>query len=362
MAKARKQQVAFLSVASILLIIFSLSIGSAGNVFAQAQFGTGWTGEFFGNATLTDPVIFTQQFPTGININWGGDSPAPGIVPEDNWSARFTSVQLFNQGTYEFVVASDDGVRVFIDNNLVLDRFIGRVLTTDRFQLSLTAGTHAIRLEYFDGIDQAALQFQWFQISVGFGTGTPIFGGGVLLTPTAVPTRTVTPLPPIPPGAQTATVIRASVLLSRAAPYFAAPVVGRILRGQTYQVIGRDPDARWFLLQLSNGVQGWSWWYYLFVSGNEFSAPVVGGFVTAGQPANSTGVIAQTNATMRLRGAPSVLAPQTGRIPWGDLLPIIGKTRDGGWYQVVFRGTVGWVASGFVTILEGNLSNVPVTG
>lgn len=363
MAKARIQQFALFTTASIVLLILSLSIASVRQVEAQAQFGTGWTGEFFGNQNLEGSVIYTQQYPTGLNINWGPNSPAPGIVPVDGWSARFTSVQLFNEGTYEFVVASDDGVRVFIDNNLVLNQFIGRVMTTDRFTLSLTAGTHSIRVEYFDGLDQAALQFQWFQVSGGVGIGTPFPGQpGAPLTPTAIPTRTVTPLPPIPPGAQTATIIRASVLLVRSSPYFAAPVVGRVLRGQTYQVLGRDDDARWFLIQLSNGVQGWSWGHYLFVSGNEFNAPVQTGFVTAGQPASTTGVVAQTNAVLRLRGAPTVLADQTGRIPWGDLLPIIGRTADGGWYQVIFRGTIGWVAAGFVTILEGDMGNVPISG
>ncbi len=359
----RLQPLALLFMGIGVVALLSLLLFSVGDVQAQAQFGTNWTGFFFNNTTVSGDPIYSQIFPSGLNINWGTSSPAPGVVNENDWSARFDSVQLFNQGTYEFVVASDDGVRVFIDNVLVWDRFVPRVLTTDRFQQTLTAGTHAIRVEYVEFVDQAALQFQWFQVSGIPGTGTPFFPGqpGFPTTPTAVPTITPTPLPPIPPGAQTATVIRAQVLLVRSAPYLGAPVVGRILRGQTYQVLGRDPDARWFLLQLSN-VQGWSWGYYLFVSGNEFNAPIVGSFNTAGNPAASARAIAQSQATLRLRETPSVLARQTGRIPWGDLLPIIGRTRDGGWVQVVFRGTIGWVAVGYLEILEGSLNDVPITG
>jgi hypothetical protein len=39
---------------------------------------------------------------------------------------------------------------------------------------------------------------------------------------------------------------------------------------------------------------------------------------------------------------------------------VIGRTADGVWWQVVFRGTTGWVFSEFSTILEGNLNNVPI--
>ena len=359
MATIRYRQLALFSTV-ITIIIVTLMLGVAAiDVQAQAQFGTGWTGQFFNSTDLSGAVVFTQSYPSGINQNWGTSSPAPGVVNDDNWTGRFESVQLFNEGTYEFVVASDDGVRVFIDNVLVLDRFIGRVLTTDRFQQTLTAGTHTLRIEYLELIDQAALQFQWFQISGGIATATP---PGFVPSPTINPTITPTALPPIPPGAQTATVIQASVLRVRAAPYLGAPQVGRVLRGQTYQVIGRDPDARWFLLQLS-GFQGWAWGYYLFVSGNEFNAPVVTNFVTAGNPAAGSRLAIQTNAVMALRASPDAASAQIGRVRWGEILPVIGRTGNNGWYQVVFRNdTIGWLAASYTTILDGDLNNVPVTG
>ncbi len=359
MANVRYRQLALLStVISLLVVVVLLGI-SAENAEAQAQFGTNWTGQFFNSTDLSGSVVSTQSYPSGINQNWGTSSPVPGVVNEDNFSARFESIQLFEEGVYEFVVASDDGVRVFIDNVLVLDRFIGRVLTTDRFQQSLTAGTHILRIEYVEFIDQAALQFQWFQISAGIATPTPF---GFVASPTVNPTITPTALPPIPPGAQTATVIQASVLRVRSAPYLGAQTIGRIRRGQTYQVLGRDPDSRWFLLQLSN-VQGWAWGYYLFVSGNEFNAPVASSFATSGNPAAGAQVVIQTNAVMALRQAPDSNTAQIGRVTWGELLPVIGRTGNNAWYQVVFRNdTIGWVSSGFVTILEGDLNRVPVTG
>ncbi|MBE2271172.1 MAG: SH3 domain-containing protein [Anaerolinea sp.] len=349
-----------LALALMALVIGIVSVAAI-NAGGNQEFGTGWQAAYYANTSLQGTPVYTESLPTGININWGSGSPNPA-VPVDNWTARFTSSQLFNQGTYEFVVSSDDGVRVYVDGALVWDRFIGRVLTTDRFQLNLTAGTHSLIVEFLELVDQAAVQFQYFQITTQPGT-TPGLTPGVV-QPTAGPTATSTripptPLPPIPPGALTGTVIRANVLLVRGQPFLGAPVVNRILRGQTYAVVGRDETAHWFLLQLS-GMQGWVWGYYLFVNGNEFNAPIVGGFATAGDPANQTDVVGQTNATLRLRSAPTMDSTQIGRIPWGDILPIIGRTQYNDWYQVVFRGTVGWVSSGFVEIVDGDLNSVPI--
>ncbi|MBK8025561.1 MAG: hypothetical protein IPK19_30230 [Chloroflexi bacterium] len=74
-------------------------------------------------------------------LQLGFVQPRPGVVNDDNFSARYSSVQLFNAGTYEFIVSSDDGVRVFIDGVLVLDRYIGRAHHRP-LQYTLTAGTH----------------------------------------------------------------------------------------------------------------------------------------------------------------------------------------------------------------------------
>ena len=73
-------------------------------------------------------------------------------------------------------------------------------------------------------------------------------------------------------------------------------------------------------------------------------------------------MIGQTRAGMKLRGAPTTLSAQTGRITWGAFLPIVGRTADNTWYQVVWKGTVGWVWSNFVPLRFGDLNNVPVTG
>ncbi len=341
-----------------LLALIALAPLVAVSIVA-ADFGSNWSAQFYNNTNLSGEPVVTQSGLPGINFTWGSGSPAAN-VNNDDFSARFTSSQILAGGTYDFVVAADDGVRVFIDGVNVLDRFVPRALTTDRFTQTLSAGAHSFVVEYFEAGDQASIRFEWFPVA-----GT-VITPGVFTTPafvpTAIPVTAVpTPLPPIPEGAMTATVINARVLVVRIAPYIGAEVVGRIRRGETYAIVGRDDDARWFLLQLHDR-QAWAYGFYLFVNGNEFNPPVVSSFITLGNPAALSGVVGQSHQGLRLRAAPTTESEQIGRVVWGDIMPIVGRNADNSWYQVIYKNTLGWVTSAYMRVLEGDVNALPVTG
>lgn len=59
-------------------------------------------------------------------------------------------------GAYELVTISDDGLRVWVDDRLVIDRWDIHGSTVDRVPLS--AGRHRIRLEYFESTGWAELK------------------------------------------------------------------------------------------------------------------------------------------------------------------------------------------------------------
>ena len=270
----------------ILSVVFSVSAPTV----VEAQTNP-WASQFYGDTNFTSAIAgATPSYPT-LDLSWAGNptdstnvNPVAG-VPADNFSVIFTSTQSFTTGTYRFNVLADDNARVLIDGVEILPSTAFAAPNTEAtVGVILSGGSHTLQVYLVDFTGLARIRVVWFLESGGGGTpgvpGTPI--------PTAQPT--ITPLPAIPPGALTGTVIRASVLNIRDAPSTGGARIGRILRGQTYAIVGRDSAARWFLLQLG-GFQGWAYGYYLYFNFNEFTAPVVSGNIilgTAGLP--DTGV------------------------------------------------------------------------
>jgi uncharacterized protein YraI len=345
--KNRRQGAALAIISGVLLLLALIPMFSA-----FAELGTNWTATYYNSTDLTGAVVFTETLPSGINVNWGTGSPNPA-VNVDNFSARFTSTQLFNAGTYEFVASSDDGIRVFIDGVLVLDRFIGRVLTTDRFQQTLTAGTHALTVEYVEFTDQAMVSFQWFQVG-----GTP----GVGTTP-----GVSTPIVPTQVGqcaGTCATVTGVRGLALRTGPYLGASFVTTLAQDQSFPVIGRNQDEgiyNWYKLQVGDRV-GWASGRYLKLTVDINAIPVVTSIFDTIDGTADIGARAYPRAVMNLRSRPSTRMPKIGSIPWGAPLELIGRTVQAGqnqWLQVRYNGQVGWIDARWVTV-RGEMYQVPI--
>jgi len=343
-----------------LLMLVGLGLGLAATtstVQAQIFKGSNWDGRYFDNTTFGSIPAFNRtdaavEFIFGAGPVTGPSGQQIGVGGA-GYSIRWTTQVNFTPGNYTFSLSREDDARVLLNGVTIID-FNNSDLTSPQFvstTISVPGGLNTLDVFFIKRSGNGSIQFQWQLAGGGGQPGTAL--------PTAVPTRT--PLPPIPPGALTATVIRASVLNTRDAPSLGGNVLGRILRGERYAVIGRDADARWFLLQLG-GYQAWAWGYYLFIDGNEFNAPVSSPFGTIGVPGGvqDTGIVVQAFSTLRLRQAPSVASAQIGRVTWGAFLPVTGRTADGYWYQVVWKGTVGWVYSPYVKPFQGDPAAAPV--
>ncbi|MBC7316933.1 MAG: hypothetical protein H5T70_10980, partial [Chloroflexi bacterium] len=79
-----------------------------------------WRGEYFANDRLEGYPVFVRQDPT-LDFDWGYNAPAYG-VPADHFSVRWTRRIYFSEGRYNFKVRADDGVRLWVAGNLILDR------------------------------------------------------------------------------------------------------------------------------------------------------------------------------------------------------------------------------------------------
>jgi hypothetical protein len=87
-------------------------------------------------------------------------------VPADNFSARWTkSVTVEEAGSYKFTVTGDDGVRLYVDGEKVIDKWILQGRTTYSATQQLTQGTHQIKLEYFEASGVAVAKFGYERTS-----------------------------------------------------------------------------------------------------------------------------------------------------------------------------------------------------
>lgn len=116
-----------------------------------------------------------------INFVWNDKSPDPKITT-DHFAARWTKTQTFASGIYEFTVTADDGVRLYVDGEKILDKWIDQGSTTYKVSKTLTEGSHAIVLEYYEnnGGAVAILNYQMTAIVISPPPGqviqmTPFF-------------------------------------------------------------------------------------------------------------------------------------------------------------------------------------------
>lgn len=121
-----------------------------------------WRGEYFNNMTLDGtPVMIRED--TDINFDWGFGSPAPEINV-DQFSVRWTRKAEFPPGLYRFTVTSDDGVRLWVNERLVISAWYDHSQMTFRREMELPGGAVNLRLEYYENDMAALAKCSWERI------------------------------------------------------------------------------------------------------------------------------------------------------------------------------------------------------
>jgi hypothetical protein len=119
---------------------------------------TDWRGEYFSNANLAGSPLVRND--TRIDFAWEFGSPMPGIAV-DNFSVRWTRRLPFEGRTYRFYARADDGIRLWIDGQLVLDQWHDSSIQTYVIDHNMTQGQHDVRLEMYEHTGVAAVALWW---------------------------------------------------------------------------------------------------------------------------------------------------------------------------------------------------------
>jgi len=126
--------------------------------------GTGLTGDYYDNMDFT-AFALTRTDAT-VNFDWGSGSPDPAIGA-DTFSVSWTGdVQPLYSETYTFYTTSDDGVRLWVNGQLIINNWTDHASTVDSNTITLTAGVkYDIEMNYYENTGGAIAKLEWSSAS-----------------------------------------------------------------------------------------------------------------------------------------------------------------------------------------------------
>lgn len=133
--------------------------------------GHGLYAQFYNNMTLSGSPTLTRVDPQ-VDFNWNGNSPGSG-VNTTQWSAKWTGTLTAPQsGTYTFSITSDDGSRLYINNQELIDNWRDQGSTTATGTITLAAGqSYPIETDYYQNGGLSNMTLGWL---LPDGSNSPI--------------------------------------------------------------------------------------------------------------------------------------------------------------------------------------------
>ena len=134
--------------------------GGGGGAGSPGAGGTGLRGEYFSGTAFAS--LITTRTDATVNFTWGVGAPASNVGTDD-FSVRWTGeVYAPATGTYTFSTVSDDGVRLWVGSQLLIDNWTDHGATTDNGSVVLQAGQkYPVKLEYYEAGGAATIQLRW---------------------------------------------------------------------------------------------------------------------------------------------------------------------------------------------------------
>jgi VCBS repeat-containing protein len=131
---------------------------------ASAGAGTGLKGEYYDNMDFTSLAV-TRVDPT-VGFDWGSGAPDPSMGA-DTFSVRWTGkIEPLYSETYTFRTYTDDGIRLWVDSQLVVENWTDHGPTSNTGTISLTAAVqYDIQLDFYENGGGAVCQLYWSSAS-----------------------------------------------------------------------------------------------------------------------------------------------------------------------------------------------------
>jgi hypothetical protein len=124
--------------------------------------GGGVRGIYYPSGDLSGLAVINRIDPE-INFDWADGSPDSSLQA-DSFSARWTGeLEVEFSETYIFYTNTDDGVRLWVNNELVIDRWVDRRAPTEaKGTIDLIGGQrYPFIMEYYESGGNAVAQLSW---------------------------------------------------------------------------------------------------------------------------------------------------------------------------------------------------------
>ncbi len=128
--------------------------------------GGGWTVSYFDNLDLEGPPVAVSQ-DSAIDYLFHTSKPHP-LLPDDYYSVRWEGYLLpYLTDHYQFSLQADDGVRMWIGDELVIDDWTGGVHYAKGSAFLEEGKLYPVKLEYFEHTWGAFIILKWLSSHFG---------------------------------------------------------------------------------------------------------------------------------------------------------------------------------------------------
>lgn len=108
--------------------------------------------------------VFKYSFP-----NWRPIQNSINILPPfDFFSVRFTQIRSMTEGFYRFQLSGNDGMRLYVDDELVINSWQQQGEVANWAEHYVTSGDHILRVEYFDKTGEANIDLDISPINIQY--------------------------------------------------------------------------------------------------------------------------------------------------------------------------------------------------
>ncbi len=206
-----------------------------------------WQAAYYANPTLSEPFKFKRDEPSATRTF--GNNPPREDLPADNFSVRWESIQPLDDGRYQMRVRADDGVRVYIDGNRVIDQWHGATGQIYTHTFTVARGEYRFTVEYYDNFGLGFVEFNLVTLD-----DRPIDS---LYTLNNNAAASASPAGVAPVGPPTGYIVTAADAVSvRGGPARTFAKVAVMPFEAQATILGRDAGNNWWQIDY-NGVVGW---------------------------------------------------------------------------------------------------------